>query len=94
MMKLPRLLALISVGSLLALVFTGCNTTRSSAGEAREPAQQATTEKKRYRHSTQMGSWFMEKKQTETSEADAAASRAALEEVQRRGMRPVRDGSN
>ena len=89
-MNSPRLV----VASLLtALALTGCNTTKTTTAETQEPAKQATTErKKRYRHSTQMGSLFMEKDKAPTSEADSAASRAAFEEAQRRGMRPVRDG--
>lgn len=92
-MNTPRL---VVAGLLIGLALPGCNSTKTTSTETKEPAKQATSERKeRYRHSTQMGSWFMEKKkQAPTSEADSAAARAALEEAQRRGMRPVRDGGN
>ncbi len=92
-MNYPRLT--VVAGLLLGLALTGCNSTKTTSTDVKEPAKQATTERKeRYRHSSVTGSMFLEKKKAPTSEADSAASRAAFEEAQRRGMRPVRDGGN
>lgn len=77
------------------MLLSGCTTTKAPESEQPETPRKSTSDRReRYRHSTQMGSWFMEKKAAPVSEADAAASRTAFEEAQRRGMRPVRDGGS